>query len=121
MKRIVLIAAIVALGTLLAKSEGKDKVTSTANSTEVSATVISINGKVTDKETGEALAGALVHIDDTNLSAYSDFEGSFTFNNLKPGNYTATVTFISYEKSMVEINALSQKDITVELSSIAVK
>lgn len=125
MKRVILISAMVIVGTLLAKSETTDKTTSnnatTSESANVNVAVVSVNGKIIDKETGEALTGVLVQINGTGLSTYSDFEGSFSFNNLKPGNYTATVTFISYDKNTINIDTKVQKNIEVALSSTSYK
>ncbi len=120
MKKSIFILALVALAIVNVYGEEKEKST-VSTSTECSATLISVNGKVVDKETGEALTGVLVQIDGTSLSTYSDFDGTFTFTNLKAGSYTASVSFISYEKSKVTINALDQNNLKVELSPATIK
>ena len=63
---------------------------------------ISVNGSVSDFVSGENLTGVVIKIEGTNLKTYSDFDGNFTFENLKPGTYNIIASFISYDKSLVE-------------------
>ncbi|MCX6141234.1 MAG: carboxypeptidase-like regulatory domain-containing protein [Candidatus Kapabacteria bacterium] len=62
----------------------------------------SIEGKVTDAETGEALRGASIGVVDTKKGAYSDTKGTFRIKKLEPGGYKLRVTFIGYEAKVVE-------------------
>ena len=62
----------------------------------------SIEGKVTDAETGEALRGASVGVVDTKKGAYSDTKGTFRIKKLAAGTYKLRVTFIGYETKVVE-------------------
>lgn len=64
----------------------------------------SVNGKVMDISTGEALAGVKVFVEETDTHAYSDFDGNFEINGLYPGQYTFTATFISYESALLNVN-----------------
>lgn len=66
-----------------------------------------ITGTVMDKSTGEALTGVEVRIDGTDLKAYTDFDGKFSFEGVKSGNYKICTNFISYK--VAEIPALSVK------------
>jgi len=119
MKRLLLILiATVVFGNLFAITEEKEK---TITNSEPTAVTVSVNGQVVDKETGEVLTGAYVQIEGTDLFTYTDFEGSFTFNNLKPGNYTALVSFISYEKNKISIETSTKKDIKIELKATSIK
>jgi len=65
-----------------------------------------IEGMIIDNQTGEVLAGASVNIEGTDIKTYTDFDGSFKINDLRPGNYNLVVSYISYKKSLVEINNL---------------
>jgi len=77
-------------------AEGKDKnkaknLTPTASSTAI------ICGQVLDDETGEALTGVLVKINETDHEVYTDFDGNFTFRNVSPGEYSVVTKMISYQ------------------------
>lgn len=62
----------------------------------------SVSGKVVDNTTGETLAGVRVVAKGTTLEAFSDLDGNFSIDGLKPGNYTLILSMISYKNSMVE-------------------
>jgi outer membrane receptor protein involved in Fe transport len=57
-----------------------------------------ISGTVTDKATGEPLAGANVIVVGTTLGAATDLAGQFTILEVPPGTYSVQVTFLGYEK-----------------------
>lgn len=61
-----------------------------------------ITGKVVDQVTGEALTGVKVAIEGSDLKAYTDFDGVFKFENLNPGEYDITATFVSYNRNEVQ-------------------
>ena len=67
----------------------------------------SIQGKVTDKETGHPLELALVELVSDGKKTMTDKNGEFGFAELLPGNYTLKVSRLGYK--------------TVESGSIAVK
>ncbi len=60
-----------------------------------------IAGSVTDKESGEPLAGVNIMIEGSNLGAASDAEGHFTILNVPPGTYTLRVRMIGYTTAVV--------------------
>lgn len=72
----------------------------------------SIKGKVFDAATGEPLAGATVHIQDSKLATVVNLDGSFTFKNIGPGHYKLEATLIGYKKAPVI-------EVTVEGNSIS--
>lgn len=80
--------------------------------------ILSLNGKVVDINTGEALAGVTLNIEGTNLTAYSDFEGNFEFKNVLPGKLNIIATFISYEKASVNLNVSEPYRVNVALKSL---
>jgi uncharacterized alpha/beta hydrolase family protein len=120
MKRIffTLIIALVAT-TLFAKSEK----TKAVNETVVEATVptLQLIGFVTDKNSNEALVGVEVKIEGIQEKTYTDFDGKFTFTNLKPGEYNIVASYISYQKNSIEHvdlkNATRQVSIKLESSN----
>ncbi|MBN1926724.1 MAG: carboxypeptidase-like regulatory domain-containing protein [Prolixibacteraceae bacterium] len=64
--------------------------------------VIDFKGSIIDHVSSEALVGVEVQIEGTDIKAYTDFDGNFTFENLKPGKYNIIATYISYEKNTLE-------------------
>jgi hypothetical protein len=74
-----------------------------------------LTGKVTDKETGEALIGANVIVQGTSFGAATDINGEYTIFNLDAGVYEIKCSYIGYQSftiSNVRINA----DLTTELN-----
>jgi len=61
----------------------------------------SISGKVTDKITGEALAGVKIQITGYNKTVYTDFEGNFKFDFSVEGNQILKASYISYEENTI--------------------
>lgn len=110
------------LGTLLlvainayASIEGKEK--ENANSNAEVAT-LTIQGQVMDKASGEALAGVSVRVEGTNLVAYTDFDGRFSISNVKQGECKLSASFISYEKTTIQLDAHKTSDVKVELKAV---
>ncbi|MEJ2053293.1 MAG: TonB-dependent receptor, partial [Calditrichaceae bacterium] len=64
-------------------------------------TVGKISGFVTDKESGEPLAGVNVFIENTRLGASTDLEGEYFIINIPPGTYSVTASIIGYQKVTV--------------------
>lgn len=56
-----------------------------------------IIGEIADAETGEAIIGATIRIEGTNLGAYSDLDGNFQVKKVPFGYYTIIVSSIGYE------------------------
>ena len=74
-----------------------------------------IIGIVVDSETKEALPGANVMIDGTNLGAATNVQGGYIMLNVPPGTYTLKTSFIGYREvsvSNVRVNA----DLTTEIN-----
>ena len=46
-----------------------------------------ITGQVFDKESGESLQGVVIIVDGTDLATISDFQGSYSFDNIEVGSY----------------------------------
>ncbi|HYL87112.1 MAG TPA: TonB-dependent receptor [Candidatus Angelobacter sp.] len=56
-----------------------------------------ISGRVTDS-TGGVLKGAQITVDPSGANVVSDAQGQFFVNNLDPGSYTVTVTYVGFAK-----------------------
>lgn len=77
-----------------------------------------VNGKVTDRMSGESLAGAVVLVKETGLRIYTDFDGNFVINNLAPGTYSLQVELISYQPegvNSVSVTAGSASFLSIEV------
>lgn len=55
-----------------------------------------VQGKITDAETGEPLIGANIMLNNTMLGASSDMEGNFIIRGVPPGTFDLRVSFIGY-------------------------
>jgi len=66
------------------------------------ASIVDLSGTITDDKTGESLAGVEVSLKGTDLKAYTDFDGKFSFKNVKKGQYDIISNYISYEKQMIQ-------------------
>ncbi len=98
-KQIITLALALLVGFVMADNDGTVKSASSANAP---AQTISVEGSVYDFTSGESLAGVEVKIEGTNLKTYTDFDGNFEFKNIKPGTYSFIVSYISYNKSLIE-------------------
>ena len=78
------------------------------------AAVTMLSGTIIDQITGEALAGVKVVIEQTNQVVYTDLDGNFVFQAVKPGQYNIDVNYISYE-------TVSIKNVNVETPANSVK
>jgi hypothetical protein len=74
-----------------------------------------IKGKVTDKETKEALVGATVQIQGTTLGGSTNAEGEYTILNIPAGTYTLRTNYVGYSPTTVS-NVRVNNDLTTELS-----
>ena len=77
--------------------------------------VVDLSGTVTDEKTGELLVGVEVCLKGTDMKTYTDFDGNFTFKNVRKGNYDIVSTYISYEKELVKDVKADQTKNQVEI------
>ncbi|WP_025862723.1 carboxypeptidase regulatory-like domain-containing protein [Prolixibacter bellariivorans] len=69
----------------------------------------SIEGRITDSETGAPLQQATVSIRGTSMGRIAGKEGQYKFENLKPGTYQLNVSFIGYEPTEKEVTVKAGK------------
>ena len=55
-----------------------------------------LSGMVVEESTGDPLTGALIKIQGVEKEYFTDFEGIFSINELKPGIYNIEISFISF-------------------------
>ena len=74
-----------------------------------------IQGTLTDKETGKPIYGASIQVVGTSIGALSDFDGKYIIHKVEVGVYTLKITHLEY--STVEITKVAVKtDSTATIS-----
>lgn len=112
----VLIAALLIISVVAVNAKESDTKTKT-NDTENTATMM-LSGSIADELSGESLVGVEVKIEGTDLKTYTDFDGNFSFENVKPGEYKLVANYISYEKKSEVLKVDSKEnDIKIKLQS----
>src|SRR6476620_3162493 len=76
----------------------------------------SITGKITDKQTGTALARAGIYVENSYVSTQSDQTGNYTLKNLKEDKYVIRISFLGYETKVQNISLNANTTLNVELS-----
>jgi hypothetical protein len=83
-----------------------------------------LRGKVTDRETGEALVGATIVVEGTNLGAATDINGDYVVLSIPVGNYAVKASYVGYAIttiSNVRINSNLTTTLDFALASEAVQ
>ncbi len=76
----------------------------------------SINGQLTENESGLELAGATIRLDPGAQYTTSNTLGFFSFNNLPAGAYVLTINYIGFEnKIMNEVNVRDSETTTLRI------
>ncbi len=77
----------------------------------------SIEGRITDSETGKPLFGANIMVQGTTLGAAADITGAFRIERLPPGRYTLRISMMGYEKESreIQIAAGERLELAIEL------
>lgn len=114
MKKIFLTIIAIAIATITFANNTGDNSETPKNPATPTQT-INLTGKVLDVASGEALAGVEITIEGTDLKTYTDFDGNYNFENVKPGTFNIIASFISYKKSLVENFTTSEKENEVDI------
>jgi outer membrane receptor protein involved in Fe transport len=83
-----------------------------------------IAGKVVDARTGEALVGANITVDGTQIGAASDVEGFFTILSVPPGTYRIRASIVGYTPSTqaeVKVNINQTTNLEFKLNEQAIQ
>lgn len=75
----------------------------------------SVKGTVTDSETGEPIPTANVFIQEIARGAASDIDGTFSIDNLSPGQYTLRVSYVGY-LTFTQVFSINGSDITLDVA-----
>jgi len=80
---------------------------------------ISLSGTVSDEKTGELLVGVEIRFAGTDQKTYSDFDGKFSFSNVKPGNYNLVASYVSYNKaSLTEVGVRETGKVDIKMQPV---
>ncbi len=80
-----------------------------------------VTGTVTDESTGEALIGASVFVKGTSTGTVTDWDGSFTLQDVPSGSQSISISYVGYETTTRTVNVSGNTDLgTVGISSSAV-
>lgn len=81
---------------------------------------VTIRGRITDQQTGEALIGATMYLEETKTGAATDQNGSLSLV-LKPGSYTAVFTFMGLETKKYFLEVFSSGEFSIEMKKSAIQ
>ncbi len=90
------------------------------SSSAFSQTSVTLQGTVTDSNTGEVLPGANVLLVGTSLGASTDIHGKYTIRDVPIGTYTLRATYVGYTSSTASIQARGTSPITRDFALQAV-
>lgn len=75
----------------------------------------SLKGYVYDQKTGEAIAGAAVHLEQTDKTVLTGLDGSFEIKHPPAGMYTLKVSFLMYKVLLKPITVLKEDNPTLKI------
>lgn len=75
-----------------------------------------VTGKIKDAQTGEALLGASVLVNGTNLGTVANTDGSFTLNGVPAGKQKVTVSFVGYVPLTKETTVVAGQTATLDFA-----
>jgi hemoglobin/transferrin/lactoferrin receptor protein len=72
-------------------------------------TAAELSGIVRDNETNQTLHGASVHVTELNTVAFTDENGTFSFEEIPEGSYTVRISYAGYAAEMKALRIPSEK------------
>ncbi len=79
-----------------------------------------IKGKVVDNTSNEAIPFASVAIEGTSIGVSTDFDGNFLMENIEPGTYNISVSYVGYLKKIIfeyEATTVNPKYLEIRLEA----
>ena len=77
----------------------------------------SIKGRVSNEINNNSIEGAAILIENTEIGTTSDEKGNYIIENLTPGNYTITVSFLGFESAVFyDINVPTNKSVALDVT-----
>ena len=81
---------------------------------------VTIRGRITEQQTGEAVIGATMYLQETRAGTATDQNG-FLSLVLKPGRYTAVFAFMGLETKKYLLEVLSDGEFSIEMKKSAIQ
>jgi TonB-dependent receptor len=86
------------------------------NSSNLFAQTGTLQGTITDAGTGDPLPGANIYMDGTAIGAASDIKGEYTIKSMPAGKANIIVSYIGYEKKVIEVNIAANKSTRLDVN-----
>lgn len=78
----------------------------------------SVNGYITDAETGETLLTANIALVEVNRGTSSNTSGYYTITNIEPGTYTLAASYIGYRRFEREITLEAGENLRIDIEMV---
>ncbi len=78
-----------------------------------------IRGRVTDRETGNALPGASVIIQNTTIGAATDWDGRYVIHNVDAGVQTLKISYVGYQSVSLEVTVSDGGEVVQDFRLVA--
>lgn len=111
MKKVLFLSVIALLFISINVSASKSP--APAPKVELQSQVTVLKGMISDSQTNETLAGAVITANGQKV--YSDLDGNFSINNLCDGKCQLKISLISYEDRVLEVDLQNAKTIEIKL------
>ena len=76
-----------------------------------------INGSISDSQTGESLIGVTVYVTNQQKGAITNVDGSFVLTNLSTGQSKIEVRYIGYQTKVLEFDIKKDTTINIKLET----
>jgi outer membrane cobalamin receptor len=82
-----------------------------------------IQGRLTDQESREYLAGALIQLNEGKYQTFTNAVGAFHFNDIQPGRYRIHIEYLGYEtfKDSFDLNRGEERVLQYELRAVPIE
>lgn len=76
-----------------------------------------IKGRISNEINNNSIKGSAILIENTEIGTTSDENGNYLLDNLTPGNYTITVSFLGFESTVLyDINVPTNKFVSLDIT-----
>ena len=107
--RKVLFLLVLTLGVLQVRADEPE------NSKPAAKETTTIEGKVIDNLTGEALVGVSLKLSGSEKKTYSDLDGNFKFDAIPTGTYDIEIDYVSYKDVTLKHVSTSESDVKLKV------
>ena len=80
-----------------------------------------VQGKISDSDTGQPVFGATVFFPQLEKSAMTGTEGNFRINNVSPGNYQLVISSLGYATRTMQVRVPLESPLEIEIQTSAIE